>query len=50
MFTRISWAAVAALVFLVLSLVAAMIEEPSLTIAFGFGAVTWAILSLKERT
>jgi len=47
---RISWAAVAALLFIVLTLVAAMLERQALTIALGFGAVTWAILSLKEQT
>jgi hypothetical protein len=47
---RVSWSAVAALTFIVLALVAAMLREQALTIAFGFGAVTWAILSLKEQT
>jgi hypothetical protein len=46
----VSWSAVAAVLFTALSLVAAMLQEQALTIAFGFGAVTWAILSLKDQT
>jgi len=45
---RVSWAAVAALTFIVLALVAATLREQALTIAFGLGAITWAILSLKQ--
>jgi len=44
----VSWAAVGAVLFSVLAIVCAAYDRQALTIAFGLGAITWAILSLKQ--
>jgi hypothetical protein len=46
----VSWAAVLAGVLTVLAMTAALLREQALVLAFGLSAVTWAILSLKDRT
>jgi hypothetical protein len=47
---RVSWAAVLAGLLTILSIAAAVLREQALVLAFGLSAVTWAILSLKDRT
>jgi len=49
-FKRVEWGAVAALVFIVLALVSAMLDRDTLAITFALCSITWAILSLKEQT
>jgi len=41
---------VGALLYSVIAIVCAAYDRQALTIAFGLGAITWAILSLKEQT
>ena len=50
MLKRVSWSAVATIVFMLLAITAALVEEDVLAITFALGAIAWAILSLKERT
>jgi len=48
--SRVSWAAVAALVFLILAFVSVALSEEGYAEVFALGAIAWAILSLKEQT
>lgn len=50
MLRRVSWGAVAALLFLVLAVVSAEVDHDVLAVVFALGSITWAVLSLKERT
>jgi hypothetical protein len=47
---RVSWSAVAALVFVVLAFVSAAVDDVVFAITFALCSITWAVLSLKERT
>jgi hypothetical protein len=47
---RVEWGAVAALVFIVLALASAALDEDAFAVTFALCSITWAILSLKERT
>jgi hypothetical protein len=47
---RVSWSAVATIVFMLLAITSGALEEPTLAYTFAICAVAWAILSLKERT
>jgi hypothetical protein len=47
---RVSWAAVAALVFVICALASAALEQDTLAVTFALCSITWAVLSLKERT
>jgi hypothetical protein len=48
MWNRVSWSAVAALVFLCGAFACAGLDEPVFALVFGLGAICWAILSTKE--
>jgi hypothetical protein len=47
---RVSWAAVAALAFVILALTSAALEQDVFAATFALCSITWAILSLKEKT
>lgn len=47
---RIAWSAVAAVVFILLAFVSALLEEDTYAIVFALCSITWAVLSLKEQT
>jgi hypothetical protein len=49
-FQRVSWTAVGALVFVILALVSAALDETVFAVTFALGSITWAILSLKDET
>jgi hypothetical protein len=46
---RVSWAAVASMLFVILALVSAALDEEAFAVTFALGSITWAILSLKEQ-
>jgi len=48
MWHRVSWSAVLAVIFLAAALVSVALEERTMATVCALGAVTWAILSLKE--
>lgn len=50
MLRRVSWSAVAAVVFIVLAFVSVELGEDTYALVFALGSITWAILSLKEQT
>jgi hypothetical protein len=50
MVRRVSWSAVVAGLLTLAAIAFAAWEESTLAIALGLSAITWAILSLKDRT
>jgi hypothetical protein len=50
MLNRVSWAAIAALVFMCLAIVCAALDESVFAVTFALCAIAWAILSLAENT
>jgi hypothetical protein len=49
MIKRVSWSAIVAVLLSNFAIAFAVAGEQALALAFGLGAVTWAILSLKEK-
>jgi hypothetical protein len=45
----VSWAAVAALVFIIAALFSAALKEDVFAAVFALCSITWAVLSLKDR-
>jgi hypothetical protein len=50
MLQRVSWSAVATIVFMLLAITSAAVQESTFAITFALCAVAWAILSLKDQT
>ena len=50
MMRRVSWSAVATLVFMILAFTSAISDETTLAYTFALCSIAWAVLSLKERT
>jgi hypothetical protein len=50
MVRRVSWSAVLAGLLTLAAIGFAALEEPTLAVVLGLSAITWAILSLKDRT
>jgi|1185.fasta_scaffold598407_2 hypothetical protein len=50
MLKRVSWSAVATIVFMLLAIGSAGLRESTFAVTFALCAIAWAVLSLKERT
>jgi hypothetical protein len=50
MLKRVSWSAVATLVFMLLAIGSAALKEPTFAVVFALCSIAWAVLSLKERS